>query len=312
MQKYKIKNIINNYVKKKKLYKIIIIIVFQILLYTYDFNHQNLKRIENTFLEPNKYEQDNVTLVSAFYLMKSKHSVYTYIEWLYNLLQLNKSIVFFTEKAFMKVAKYIRPQNLYNKTVFIELEMKDFYSYINYGKLFENSFKIDREKRRHTVPLYLIWAEKCAFLRKVIKNNYFNSKCFYWIDSGWFRKNYEMKKYINNWPSPNKCYEDNRVLINLIRKFSEHDIKGILNFNKKAHKKLQRYTNVAGGMFGGQPEKLLKFIELYYKYLTLFADHQLFVGKDQNIFTYISFSHPDIVNLIYSKGNYFFYKKYLS
>lgn len=51
-----------------------------------------------------------------------------------------------------------------------------------------------------------------------------------------------MKKYINNWPSPNKCYEDNRVLINLIRKFSEHDIKGILNFNKKAHKKLQRYT----------------------------------------------------------------------
>ena len=256
--------------------------------------------------------QANVTLVSAFYIMKSKHLLFNYINWLNNLLQLNSSMVFFTEKAFMKIAKNLRPKNLHNKTVFIELEMKDFFSYKNYGKLFEKTFEIDFENRYHTIPLYLIWAEKCTFLKKVIQDNYFNSTCFYWIDSGWFRNPAEMNSYINGWPSPKKCYEDDRVLINLLKNFTNEEIKGILNFDLNVHLTLQKISNVAGGMFGGKPEKLLKFIELYYKSLNLFAKRKIFIGKDQNIFTYISLSHPDIVKLIYAPGTYYFNKKYLS
>ena len=40
----------------------------------------------------------------------------------------------------MKVAKELRPTNLYNKTVFIETEIKDFLSYKEFGKIFENAF----------------------------------------------------------------------------------------------------------------------------------------------------------------------------
>ncbi len=96
------------------------------------------------------------------------------------------------------------------------------------------------------------------------------------------------------------------------KNFTNEEIKGILNFDLNVHLTLQKISNVAGGMFGGKPEKLLKFIELYYKSLNLFAKRKIFIGKDQNIFTYISLSHPDIVKLIYAPGTYYFNKKYLS
>ena len=139
--------------------------------------------------------------------------------------------------------KKIRPKEYYNKTVFNTIEIEDFYSYRNFIKDFTNSWKIDFEKKYHTIPLYLIWAEKCSFLKKVIEKNYFNSTCFYWVDAGYFREKEEMDKYID-WPS----------------------------------------------------------INLYYSSLKLFLKHNLFIGKDQNVFTYIALSHPEIVKLVYCKS----------
>ena len=211
----------------------------------------------------------------------------------------------------MKIAKNLRPKNLYYKTVFIELEIIDFLSYKNYGSKFKETFKLDFQNKFQTIPLYIIWAEKCNFLRKAIISNYFNSKCFYWIDSGWFRKNEEINRFINGWPSPNKCYSDNRVLINLVGNFSPMEIKKIKQFNITALKKLIGIINVASGMFGGQKPNLIKFIELYYRAIYKFEENNLFIGKEQNIFAYISFLHPEVVKLINSSGDYFYFKKYL-
>ena len=77
------------------------------------------------------------------------------------------------------------------------MEIEDFYSYKKFGKQFNESFFIDIEKRIHTVPLYLIWAEKCFFLKKAILNNFFNSKCFFWIDVGYFTNSSLMNNNIN-------------------------------------------------------------------------------------------------------------------
>ena len=184
-----------NHIRKKinklieiSVFNLIKIFIIFVISITYFHSILNNDIIVNEIEKNIQYTQDNVTLVSAFYIMKSKFSLYTYIKWLNNLLQLNSSIVFFTEKAFMKIAKNLRPKNLYNKTIFIEMEMKDFFSYFKYGKYFIKSFEIDLENGYHTIPLYLIWAEKCMFLKKVIQHNFFFFFCFYWIDSGWFRK----------------------------------------------------------------------------------------------------------------------------
>ena len=269
---------------------------------------ENIKK--SIFEGSNEYEQDDLTIVTAYYKIKSKHPFSVYLSRLKNFVKLNHSIVFFTSKAFINNIKELRPKHLLNKTIFIEMEIEDFYSYKKFRKEFNESFFIDNEKRIHTVPLYLIWAEKCFFLKKVILNNYFNSKCFFWIDAGFFIHSTLMNNYIN-WPSTKKCYENPKVLINSIRKVPESEKKNLLDFNFQFYKLFQRKTNVAGGAFGGQPKYLMKFIYYYYKTIKLFIRHKFFIGKDQNLFAFIAFSHPEIVNLVQS-GDWHYFIKYLS
>jgi hypothetical protein len=71
------------------------------------------------------------------------------------------------------------------------MEMEDFYSYKNFGKEFNESFYIDIEKSIHTVPLYLVWAEKCSFLKKAIINNHRDLRNF----SKKFSNSYLKKKF---------------------------------------------------------------------------------------------------------------------
>ena len=220
-------------------------------------------------------------------------------------------MVFFTQKALINIIKEMRPKYLYNKTIFVQMEIKDFYSYKNFGKEFNESFYIDTENGYHTVPLYLIWAEKCSFLKKVILKNYFNSSCFYWVDAGFFANEYQIYRYIN-WPSSKKCYENPKVLLNSIRTIPDSERRDLMNFNLEAHKNFQKMNNVAGGLFGGKPEYLLMFIDYYYETIKLFISHNIFIGKDQNLFAFVAFSHPEIINLIYSSGDYYYFQSYLS
>lgn len=301
-QQYKI-SFLN--IKCKRISNVIIIISFSLLLvFTYNSN-------EKEDSEKIQYRQDNLTIVSAYYKIKSKRRPRQYKDWLKNFIRLNKSIVFFTSTKLMPRIKKMRPKELYNKTVFLTSEIEEFYSYRYYYTEFKQAFSIDTEKRYHTVPLYLVWAEKCNFLKKVILNNYFNSTCFYWIDAGYFRKKSEIQKYSNNWPSINKCYEDKRILMGQVYYFSDEEKEKILNFDTQAHKRLQKNHNVIGGIFGGQKENILKFINYFYKTIRLFLNKKIFIGKDQNIFTFIAFSHPEVVKLIMCK-NYFDYREKIS
>ena len=259
-----------------------------------------------------KYQEDDLTLISAYYRIKSKFPSNLYLKWLNNIVMINKSFVFFANKEFMPTLKLLRPKELHYKTVFIELEMEDFYVYKNFDKEFHKAYEIDKENRYHTIALYMIWAEKSMFLKKVISKNYFNSKCFYWIDSGYFRENkIEMKKFINNWPSTKKCFEDKRLLMGQIGKFSEIEKQKIINFDLNEHQKLQSRANVVGGLFGGQKKYILKFVDLYYYAIKLFIKRKIFIGKDQNIFTFIAFSHPELVHLVLF-SSYFGFKTYLA
>ena len=188
----------------------------------------------------------------------------------------------------MPIIKKLRPKELYYKTKFIELEIEDFYTYKNFYIEFNETYKIDIENK-----------------------NYFHSKCFYWVDAGYFReKKIEMKKYINNWPSTKKCFEDKRLLMGQVKYFSDSFKQKLINFDKEAHYKLQKSINVIGGILGGQIENTLKFTDLYYNSIKLFIKHKIFIGKDQNIYTFVAFSNPKIINLVLFR-TYDGFKQYL-
>lgn len=253
--------------------------------------------------------KDDITLITALFKTKSKYPNEFYLSWVENLLLLNCSIVFFVDKQISNIIRNKRPKLYENKTIWIETSINEFFSYKYFKKNFEESYKIDIENSYHTVPLYLIWAEKCSFLKKSIYRNYFHSKCYYWIDAGYFRDKDD--KYIQNWPSSKKCYEDPRVIINGIRRLSNEEIKGLKNFNISIYKNIINKVNVASGLFGGNPEYLLKFSNLYYKALKDFIKHKLFIGKEQNLFAYVSYLNPNIVKIINS-GDWYYFKSYLS
>ena len=125
-----------------------------------------------------KYQKDDLTLVSAYYRIKSKHSNESYLNWINNIVLLNKSFVFFTNKEFMPTLKKLRPKELYYKTIFIQLEIEEFYSYKKFYKDFIHAFEIDIENKYHSVPLYIVWSEKCTFLKKVIQKIIFTLNVF--------------------------------------------------------------------------------------------------------------------------------------
>lgn len=306
---------LNSYITKKQLKVNLLLFLFLNAIYficnVSEFYKRPVHYIEQYIDE---YPQDNVTLVTALYLIKSKHSIKEYIKWMKSLLMLNTSIVFFTHKLLIDIAAEMRPKNLHYKTKFIVLEMEDFYSYKHFFKEFNETYKKELDTISYlTPPLYLVWAEKAGFLKKAIKHNYFNSSCFYWIDVGYFRdKSWNMSKFVKDWPSDKKCKNDPRVLLNLLRNFTEREINGLLNFNEAEHIYLQKTMNTAGGLFGGRADFVIRFCDIYYNTLTEFYQKNIYIGKEQNIFTFIGFRHPEIVNLIYTNGDYYYFANYLS
>ena len=204
----------------------------------------------------------------------------------------------------------MRPKSLYHKTVFIEIEFEDCYSYKYLYKEFNETHKLDPESYL-SVPLCLIWAEKVMFIKKAIKQNFFRSKYFYWVDAGYFREGEKgMEKYINNWPSTKNISEDDRVILGNIKRFNESVKQKYLKLGDNAREFFNDTLNVAGGFFGGQVKKLLKFVDLYYDTIKMFYKNNLYIGKEQNIYTYMAFAHPEIIKLVQLRG-YFTFKRLL-
>ena len=179
--------------------------------------------------------------------MKSKHTPEEYIKWIKNFVLLNKSIVFFSNKKFMPTLKEMRPIELHKKSVFIEIEMEDFYSYKNFFDNFTELYKDDFEKNIHNVPLYLIWAEKGNFLKKAIAQDYFKSKCFYWIDIGYFSvENINYTNYLNGWPKLDQCLGDEKIIIGTVRNYTESEKENFVKFDPGEHYRFPRTINIAG------------------------------------------------------------------
>ena len=215
------KSIVAYNIKTRKLLNLILLLGF--LLNT-EIKIKDINNYQNDSIIIGHYEnlninssinfiQDNITIVTGYQRIKSKHRFSLYNDWITNLLKINKSLIFFIDKSIANKIINKRPKEYLNKTIWILVGIEEFYSYKNFFKEFKQSHLIDIESFRHNARLYTTWAEKCIFLKAAAVKNYFNSKCFYWVDAGNFRDNSNIQNYIN-WPSAKKCFEDGRVVIN--------------------------------------------------------------------------------------------------
>ena len=253
---------------------------------------------------------DNTTIVTSYFKIRSKHYSWQYARWHSNFLRINHPMVFFIDINHYKKIIHKRPIKYRNKTIWIKTNISDFNSYKYFYEDFKNSYKIDFENQLHNPLLYMIWAEKINFLKIAGEKNFFHSKCFYWVDSGCFRKGYIMKNFIEDWPSPEECLNDGRILMNQKKEHSEEFKKKIIEFDIDTHIRLQKSFSVDASIFGGEKKYIYKFYDLYYDTLKKYLEHGIFIGKDQNIYAYIAYTNPDLFKLVCYK--YFFgLQKYL-
>ena len=245
------------------------------------------------------FTQDDVTIVTGYQRVKSKHRSSDYNHWISNLLKINKSMIFFVDKSIAYKIIYKRPKKYLNKTIWVYVNINEYYSFKNFFTEFKKSYLIDVEHFRHNTLLYTIWAEKCNFLKIAATKNYFKSKCFYWVDAGNFRNKSNIEKYIN-WPSTQKCIEDGRVVINEKLNISDYIKEGLMKFDIKTHKDFQKHYNVDASTFGGQKDFVIKFADTYYDTIKLFIKNNIFIGKEQNVMAYVFYFYPNITKLIYS------------
>lgn len=119
--------------------------------------------------------KDNVTLVSGYWSIQSKHEEKAYLTWFHNTLKINQRMIFFCEKEMMPIIKAYRGDL---ETIFIEHTIDMFYSGIFY-----NPFWFDRCEIP-TAELGKIWHEKLNMVKLAKEYDGENATDFYvWYDA---------------------------------------------------------------------------------------------------------------------------------
>lgn len=119
---------------------------------------------------------DNVTLVSGYWSISSKHEEQAYLTWFHNTLKINQRMIFFCEKETIPIIQSYRG-NL--ETIFIEHTLDDFHSKNFYNPHWFERFEIP------SADLGKIWHEKFNMLKLAKEYDGDNATDFYvWYDAG--------------------------------------------------------------------------------------------------------------------------------
>ena len=138
-------------------------------------------------------DQDNMTLVSGFWPIESKHPNSAYYEWFKNTMKINQRMIFFCEARSIPYIKECRGDL---ETIFVEYKIADFYCNAYYNPFWVNTFEIP------TAELGKIWHEKIHMMKLAKEMDEKEEKMtdFYvWYDAGncLFRKELPPKQRFN-------------------------------------------------------------------------------------------------------------------
>ena len=235
-----------------------------------------------------------ITVVTCFYIIKSKHKLNHYNEWIHNFMNVNTKMnkYIFCDKVSYEYLykKYKNNENIY----YCIKEISDFHvCKLNYDWKKEET----KDKRIHLLighneQLYKIWNEKVFFIIEAINNNIYKSEIFIWLDIGCFR-NEKHLQYFNNFPNINKMDVTKLTFLQLFEK--------------------NKYV-VGAGCFGGPIDLFVKFALLYEQMLAKYTLNNKFKGVEQNLYKNIIDENPSIFNIIeaieYNNYDKWFYMHY--
>jgi len=148
-----------------------------------------------------------ILLVSAFFpLSKSKHSMSDYKAWLSRFLQpITTPIYFFTTPDMEPLVQSLRgnlPITI-NTTFSSPFDIPPLKDGVGTQEKYEEMWRWDREKHRHSPGLYAIWSGKPYFLDEGLRNSKIEYDYAFWTDAGSFRDDHSY----SHWPDPVRVQE---------------------------------------------------------------------------------------------------------
>jgi len=255
-----------------------------------------IKQIEKT------NDHQNTTIVTMFYNIREKeknlsnttlnHSVNRYIQFAKEFIfKLPYNLIIFTDnEEISKIVTEERSDNV-NKTYIFKKPFEDTYYFKHLEKLKElqTKFVIKNGHIEHETPMYVILNNnKFDFMESAIELNPFKSSHFIWMDFGinHVAKNMEL---IHEWITkvPDKIKQ---LCIN---PYTE-------NSSPKDHFQFI-YHNMAGGLFSGSSENLLKYCNLF-KQKTEEIYNDNWYQIDEAVMTMVQRDNPELFDLFY--GDY--------
>jgi glycosyltransferase involved in cell wall biosynthesis len=235
-----------------------------------------------------KYYLYDVTVVTAYYPMKSKFEISDYMKWLEFWKSQPCNLVFFTSQEFVPLIENLR-QNYKEKTNVIALDFNNLEAFQKYGKNFWMKEKEKDFESYHNYELYAIWYEKKEFVKKAITLNPFSTTKFVWCDAGICRQD-GWREHIRKFPL-SYIIPDNKFLVLRITDFEQFD--DFLKINC-----------VGGGILAARKELWLEFSDKYDKMLNRYIFLNKFVGKDQSIIASMVKETPEFFQLIKRPENF--------
>jgi hypothetical protein len=204
------------------------------------------------------------------------------------LLKLDYNLIIFTDSD--EVIKFVEDERK-DRYIILNEPFENTYYYKDLDILAElqKKFTILNGNVKQETPMYIILNNnKFYFMEKAIEQNPFNSSHFIWIDFGinHVAKNYEK---INEWIS---CIPD-KIKQLCINPYVE-DVDNKLMFRNIYH-------HMAGGLFSGSKENLLKYCNLF-KQKTEQIYSEDWYQIDEAVMTMVERENPNLFDLYY--GDY--------
>lgn len=224
------------------------------------------------------------TVISAYYLTNTKKvSFEVYKQFIKNFVQIPCNLVLFTDERSLEIIQDLMVEDRI-KIIILPIDQFECSPFD-----WEKQYEIDREKHLHCVELYKIWAEKIFFMKRVAKENPFNSKYFLWCDAGSFRDPRRIETF-KSFPLES-TFVDSQIIMSQIADFTAAEKQNIELVDERFNK--SGYDRIAGGSIGGTAEMIDWFADELTKTLTEFQENNVFFGKDQIVYNFMVLRNPD-------------------
>jgi hypothetical protein len=216
---------------------------------------------------------ERYTIVTAFYLMKSKFHPDKYKEWILNFIKLKINCVLFTNQI---TKEWLETWMDMSK---IHLEILEMDNFITAKYDWMKQYEMDNEKdRNHSRELYMIWNEKINFLKLANGKNPYQTEWFLWCDIGSLRQEiFSSEDFTQSIVF--KDLEKKTYFFRLYDRYY-HNPYFMKDINKYLCKKCDLNV-IQGGFILVHSDTCHSVHQEYYQLLDKLYEMGLFIGKDQ-------------------------------